>query len=130
MSDQDSADAPTEHMQKFARWYEDSLDPPGRYYPQAIEQLVTENRMAQQQFVGLGRRLSREDIAVPSWLIAVERNDITTSEQVFAAEHLFGTPPDLMVQRLVPGGHIGLFMDRQTVATAWPQICRWIAALG
>ena len=31
-------------------------------------------------------------------------------------------------RKLVPGGHIGLFMGARTLAEAWPEIGRWIAA--
>jgi hypothetical protein len=28
----------------------------------------------------------------------------------------------------VPGGHIGLFMGKRTLADTWPKIAEWIAA--
>jgi hypothetical protein len=49
---------------------------------------------------------------------------------VFAARELLGTPKERIVQQLVPGGHIGLFMGSRTLAEAWPGIGRWIAAQG
>ena len=42
----------------------------------------------------------------------------------------FGTPPRHITERLVPGGHIGLFMGSRTLAEAWPEIGRWIVANG
>ena len=53
-------------------------------------------------------------------------DDITTKEQVFNAEKLVGTHTDEIVKKLVPGGHIGLFMGSHTVTDAWPEIGRWI----
>ncbi len=41
-----------------------------------------------------------------------------------------GTPKDLIVQKTVPGGHIGLFMGSHTLTEHWPGIARWIAAGG
>ncbi|HZZ21167.1 MAG TPA: hypothetical protein VFE60_00615 [Roseiarcus sp.] len=39
----------------------------------------------------LGRRLNLESIACPLYLLAGERDDITTSEQAFGAENLVGS---------------------------------------
>lgn len=69
-----------------------------------------------------------QDVTIPSCLLAGEADDITTHEQVFAAEQLFGTPKAQVTKQLVAGGHIGLFMGRQTLQTAWPAIARWIAS--
>jgi poly(3-hydroxybutyrate) depolymerase len=70
----------------FDSWYENPPDLPGRWYLQAICELFKENRL------GLGRRLNLELIACPLYLLAGESGDITTREQVFAAENLVGTP--------------------------------------
>ncbi|WP_343685484.1 alpha/beta fold hydrolase [Asticcacaulis sp.] len=114
--------------EKFESWYENPLDLPGRYYLQAIRELFKENRFAKGEFVGLGRKLNMKDIVAPTFLLAGEADDITTSEQVFAAVGLFGTSADRIVRKLVPGGHIGLFMGHKTLAEAWPGIAQWIIA--
>ncbi len=114
--------------ERFERWYENPIDLPGRYYLQAIQELFKENRFAKGQFVGLGRRLALKDLTIPLYLLAGEADDITTREQVFNAEALVGTPHDQIVRQVVPGGHIGLFMGARTLAEAWPEIGRWIAA--
>ncbi len=116
--------------EEFERWYENPLDLPGRYYLQAIQLLFKENRFAKGEFVAHGRTLKLKDITCPLFLLAGEADDITTREQVFAAEHLVGTPPDRITKKLVPGGHIGLFMGTRTLGEAWPGIARWIAANG
>ena len=115
--------ARTEH---FERWFENTLDLPGRYYLHAIEELFKANRFAKGEFVGLGRELSLKDIKIPLYLLAGETDDITTSEQVFAAAHLVGTPHSAIVTRMTPGGHIGLFMGSKTLADAWPAIGHWM----
>ena len=112
--------------ERFERWYENPIDLPGRYYLQAIEELFKANRFAKGEFVGLGRKLSLKDIKVPLYLLAGEADDITTKEQVFAAEHLVGTPHSAIVKKLTPGGHIGLFMGSKTLAEAWPEIGHWM----
>jgi polyhydroxyalkanoate depolymerase len=110
----------------FSAWYENTIDLPGRWYLQAINELFKENRLAQGRFVGLGRRLSLRDIRCPTYLLAGESDDITPKEQVFAAEGLFGTPPQDIVKTVVPGGHIGLFMSSGTLRSSWPPIARWM----
>jgi polyhydroxyalkanoate depolymerase len=114
--------------EEFERWYENPIDLPGRYYLQAIRLLFKENRFAKGEFVGLGRKLSLNDVKAPVYLLAGEADDITTKEQVFEAERLLGTPKDRIEKKLVPGGHIGLFMGSRTLKESWPGIAEWIAA--
>lgn len=115
--------------ERFERWYENPIDLPGTYYLQAIKLLFKENRLAKGTFVGLGRKLALKDIKVPVYLLAGDADDITTKDQVFNAEKLIGTPTSAVVKKVAPGGHIGLFMGRQTLAEIWPEIGRWIKAL-
>lgn len=114
-------------QETFARWYENPIDLPGRWYLQAIVQLFRENRFFHGKFVGLGRTLSLEAITCPVYLLAGEQDDITTSEQVFNAEQRLGTPAARIVKKLAPGGHIGLFMGSRTLNQFWPDIAKWIA---
>ena len=114
----------------FESWYENPVDLPGRYYLQAIELLFKKNLFAKGKFVGLGQELKLSDITCPAYLLAGEADDITTQEQVFAARDLLGTPKHRIAQKLVPGGHIGLFMGARTLAEAWPVIAKWLKENG
>lgn len=114
----------------FDRWYENPLDLPGRWYLQVIEQLFKDNRLAKGTFVGLGRTLDLKAITCPLYLLAGQSDDITLHQQVYAAEQLMGTPARDVTKRMVPGGHVGLFMGARTLAEAWPAIAAWIAAKG
>jgi poly(3-hydroxyalkanoate) synthetase len=118
-----------ERVEVFDSWYEDPLDLPGRWYLQAIRDLFKENRLAKGEFVGLGRRLNLKSVVCPVYLLAGESDDITTKEQVFAAENLVGTPKGRIEKKLAPGGHIGLFMGSRTLKETWPTIARWLADL-
>lgn len=113
--------------ERFERWYENPVDLPGRYYLQAIESLFKKNLLAKGEFAALGRVLDLKRITVPLYLLAGADDDITTREQVFNAETLFGTPAAQVMKTLAPGGHIGLFMGSKTLADTWPAIGRWIA---
>lgn len=117
----------TEH---FERWYENPIDLPGRWYLQAIREIFKENRLAKGEFVALGRRISLRAVEIPVYLLAGEADDITTQEQVFNAQALLGTPKDRIAKKLVPGGHIGLFMGSRTLELAWPEIASWIRRHG
>jgi len=108
----------------FARWYENPIDLPGRWYIQAIRDLFKANLLAKGEFVGLGRRLTLKAIDCPVYLLAGESDDITTREQVFAAKALVGSSD--VAEHLVPGGHIGMFMGARTLKEAWPEIVRWL----
>lgn len=113
-------------FEEFERWYEYTLDLPGTWYLQVITQLFKENRLAKGEFVGLGRRLNLADVKCPVYLLAGEDDDVTPREQVFNAEKYVGTPKASIVKDLTPGGHIGLFMGKETLATKWPGIAAWI----
>jgi polyhydroxyalkanoate depolymerase len=110
----------------FARWYENPIDLPGRWYLQAIKQLFKENRLAKGEFVGLGRKLDLRNITCPVYLLAGAADDITTPEQVLDAAKYIGTAKDRITQKTVSGGHIGLFMGAKTLKEHWPEIARWI----
>ena len=69
-------------------------------------------------------------ITCPVYLLAGESDDITTKEQVFDAENYLGTPKERIVKKLVPGGHIGLFMGSRTLKETWPLVARWIRDAG
>jgi len=112
----------------FAAWYETPVDLPGRWYLQAIRNIFKDNLLARGKYQALGRVLDLKDISCPLYLLAGERDDITTPEQVLNAARLVGTPPAQITQRVVPGGHIGLFMGGRTLADVWPQIARWLVA--
>lgn len=45
---------------------------------------------------------------------------------MFNAEKYVGTPKASIVKDLTPGGYIGLFMGKETLATKWPGIAAWI----
>jgi poly(3-hydroxyalkanoate) synthetase len=112
----------------FESWYENPIDLPGRWYLQVMQQLFKDNRLAKGTFVGLGRTLRLGDIKCPAYLLAGAADDITTPEQVLDAAKYLGTPPSLITQETVPGGHIGLFMGAHTLKEHWPAIARWIVA--
>ena len=78
--------------------------------------------------MALGRTLNLRNITGPAYLLAGANDDITTPEQVLDAAKYIGTAKERIVQKTVPGGHIGLFMGARTLTDCWPSIARWICA--
>lgn len=117
-----------QRFETFERWYEYTIDLPGRWYLQAIEQLFKENRLAKGTFVALGRIIDLKSVTCPTYLLAGAKDDITPQEQVFAAEGLLGTPTSSIQKDVAAGGHIGLFMARGVLQSNWVRIARWLAA--
>ena len=105
----------TSKRRRFESWYENPIDLPGRWYLQVITQIFKENRLAKGEFIGLGRKLNLRNITCPAYLLAGATDDITTPEQVLDAAKYLGTPKECVVQKTVPGGHIGLFMGARTL---------------
>ncbi len=114
----------------FERWYENPLDLPGRWYIQVIDQLFKQNLLARGEYVALGRKLDLGAITCPLYLLAGASDDITAHQQVFAAEALMGTPTTKVTKRIVPGGHVGLFMGARNLKEVWPEIAGWITKNG
>ena len=113
----------------FESWYENPIDLPGRWYLQAIEQLFKENRLAKGKFVGLGRTLDLRNITCP--LVFACRRGPTTSRRrsrFSTQRNISARRKTRIVEKTVPGGHIGLFMGARTLKDDWPPIARWICA--
>jgi poly(3-hydroxyalkanoate) synthetase len=113
-------------FETFERWYEYTLNLPGRWYLQVIRELFKENRFFKGKFVGLGKRLDLKDITCPVYLLAGKRDDITPKEQVFNAEKRLGTPKNKIARDLAEGGHIGLFMGSKPLSDNWSKIAAWV----
>lgn len=110
----------------FERWFENTIDLPGKWYLQVIKELFKENRFYKGEFVGLGKRLSLGDIKCPVYLLAGAKDDITPKEQVFGAERHLGSDKKDIVKDVANGGHIGLFMGTKPLREDWPRIVKWI----
>ena len=113
----------------FESWYENPIDLPGRWYLQAIMQLFKENRLAKGEFVGLGRKLNSARHHLPGLSAGRRRRRHHDAGAGARRRELSrDAEGDRIVQKTVPGGHIGLFMGARTLKEHWPPIARWIAA--
>jgi poly(3-hydroxyalkanoate) synthetase len=110
---------------RFRVWEACTVDLPGAYYLQVVEQLFKENRLAAGRFVALGRTVDLSRLSCPMFLLAGSDDEVAAAAQLFALERLVGR--DCPVRKLMtPSTHLGLFMGRDTLAQAWPEIARWL----
>jgi poly(3-hydroxybutyrate) depolymerase len=117
--------APFRDLEKrFRDWYAWTLDLPGTYYLQAVEQLFKQNRLARGNFVALGRRIQLSKLECPVFLLAARDDVIVAPAQVFATERL--VDQNRVTKATAPCGHLGLFMGKEVLSTVWPEIGRWL----
>jgi poly(3-hydroxyalkanoate) synthetase len=112
---------------RFAEWHSWTVDLPGAYYLQVVQQVFQENQIAEGRFVALGRVIDLGTIRVPMYLLAAGDDEVVDPEQLFAVTRLTKTPPDCIAVETVPCGHLGLFMGADTMAGAWPRIAQWLS---
>ena len=89
--------------------------------------LFKENRLATGRFVALGRRVDLSELRCLLFLLAARDDDVVAPEQIFATERLISCKPRALEKTVAPGGHLGLFMGRETHADTWPDIARWLS---
>ena len=112
---------------RFRDWYAWTVDLPGSYYLQVVEQIFKENRLATGDFVALGRRIDLSKLHCPMFLLAARDDDIVASEQIFATEHLVDHRHCTVTKAIAPCGHLGLFMGRNVLSTVWLDVGRWLS---
>ena len=67
---------------RFQNWYASTLDLPGTYYLQVVQQLFKENRLAGgREFRALGRRIELSSLECPLFVLAAEHDVIVAPEQ-------------------------------------------------
>ncbi len=111
----------------FSNWYSWTVDLPGAFFLEAVEQLYKRNELATGSFVALGQRINLKTVEAPMFLLAARDDELVAQPQLFAAEHLVGTPAQDVRKQVAPCRHVGLFMGKRTLQDVWPSIVRWIA---
>jgi len=112
---------------RFLDWYKYTVDLPGTYFLQMVEQVYKENRLATGRFVALGQGVDLKKVNCPIYLLAARDDDVVAPQQVFAAARLVGTVRQDIQQATAPCPHLGMFMGRATLTQVWPDIARWLA---
>ncbi|WP_028938781.1 alpha/beta fold hydrolase [Pseudonocardia spinosispora] len=103
----------------FTDWFEWTQDVPGAFYLWIVEHLFLGNELITGELEVGGRRVDLGRIGCPLFLIAGAEDRITPPPQVWPLAEHASTPPDLVHRELVPGGHLGLFMSRESLSEHW-----------
>ena len=110
----------------FQEWYSWTLDLPGRYFLEVVEKLYKRNELATGALTALGQPVKLAAVTAPMFLLAARDDELVAPPQLFAAEHLVGTPACHIRKALAPCRHVGLFMGKTILDETWPGIGRWL----
>jgi poly(3-hydroxyalkanoate) synthetase len=124
----EEAAADIELQARFARWHDETVDLPGTYYLQVVHWIYRENRIANGTFTALGRTIDLRQVRMPVFLLAGADDEIVPAPQALATASRLGTPTALIESSVIPSSHLGLFLGRRTLATAWSRISGWLQA--
>ena len=109
-----------DHFSDFYDWYLYPVNLPGKLYLWAVEHLFVRNEMFTGELEVAGDTVSLRSITCPVFLLGGEEDDITPWQQVHNMRHAVGSSQ--VRWYLAPGGHIGLFIGRQSQAEYWTPI--------
>jgi poly(3-hydroxyalkanoate) synthetase len=115
-------------IERFRAWHAWTVDLPGAYYLQVVDEIFQQNRLAGGRFVALGHRIDLAAVEVPVFLLAARDDELVAPTQVFATKQLIGTHPSQIKADVAPCGHLGLFMGRHALRHIWPRIANWLSA--
>lgn len=107
-----------ERFHRFSSWYDQPENIAGSWYLEAINLLFKRNALARGTLTIDDDLVDLSNIRCPTYLLSGENDQITSTAQLFALEHLVGGP----VQKWTAPktGHIGAFMPRKT--RQWQEI--------
>ena len=116
-----------DHFAEFYDWYLYPISLPGQLYLWAVEHLFVNNEMFKGELEVAGQAVSLRSITCPVFLLGGEEDDITPWQQVHNMRDAVGS--SLVRWYLAPGGHIGLFIGRQSQSEYWTPILAQIREL-
>lgn len=108
--------------QTFENWFKHTQPLPGEFYLWIVKHLFQRNELIHGKLRVHGEPVDLARITCPLYLMAGKADHITPPDQVFALAGAAGTTPDQVTRVLASGGHLGLFMGHDALATQWPAI--------
>jgi poly(3-hydroxyalkanoate) synthetase len=111
---------------RFRDWYSWTVDLPGKFFLEVVERLYKRNELATGKFMALGRRVDLAKVLAPVFMLAARDDELIAPPQLFALEHLIGTPAHNRRKTTAHCRHVGLFMGERTLEEIWPEIARWL----
>jgi poly(3-hydroxyalkanoate) synthetase len=122
-------DASENLIERYQRWHRSTINLPGTFYLQVVEQLFRRNELARGQFRALGRVVDLSAIKAPLFLLAGLDDDVTPPAQLLAVVQQVGTPAQQIRTAVAPCGHLSLFMGARTLRQEWRQIAEQVRTL-
>ncbi len=116
-----------ERYREFDTWFRWTQDIPGAFYLWIVEHLFQRNALIRGELEIGGRLVDVGAITAPLFLFAGETDHITPPDQVFALAEYAGSTE--VARQVSSGGHLGLFMGRESLREHWPPLLQAVAAL-
>jgi poly(3-hydroxybutyrate) depolymerase len=107
---------------RYRDWHDRTVDLPGTFYLQVVEQIFRRNELARGEFMALGRAIDLRAVKVPLFLLAGREDEVTPWEQLLAVRGLVGTPARQIRVSVAPCSHLALFMGAHTLKREWRQL--------
>ena len=111
----------------FYDWYFHPVNLPGQLYLWAVEHLFVKNELFNGELEVAGNTVSLRSITCPVFLLGGGQDDTTPWQQVHNMRYAVGS--SLVRWHLAPGGHIALFIGRQSQAEYWTPILAQVREL-
>jgi poly(3-hydroxyalkanoate) synthetase len=121
--------APEDLLEQYRHWHQWTINLPGTFYLQVVEQLFRRNELARGEFRALGRVVYLSAIKAPLFLLAGRDDDVTPPAQLLAVVQQVGTPAQQIRTAVAPCGHLSLFMGARTLRQEWRQIAEQVRTL-
>ncbi|HEY5430727.1 MAG TPA: DUF3141 domain-containing protein, partial [Solirubrobacteraceae bacterium] len=113
---------------EFEDWFKHTQDIPGAFYLWIVEHLFRDNELIAGTLEVSGQRVDLGRIDCPLNLLGGATDHITPASQVFAlADHASTAETDIL-RDTSPGGHLGLFMGRESLSDHWPRLLAAVQA--
>jgi len=117
-----------ERYREFEDWFKHTQDIPGAFYLWIVEHLFRDNELIAGTLEVSGQRVDLGRIDCPLNLLGGATDHITPAAQVFALADHAGTADTDVLRDTSPGGHLGLFMGRESLRDHWPRLLAAVQA--
>jgi poly(3-hydroxybutyrate) depolymerase len=107
---------------EFEDWFKHTQDVPGAFYLWIVRHLFRDNLLISGALEVRGHKVDLARIDIPLNLLAGATDHITPPAQVFALATYASTPAARVARHVSSGGHLGLFMGRESLREHWPRV--------
>ena len=114
--------AHVERYREFEDWFKHTQPIPGAFYLWIVEHLFRDNELIAGTLEVGGQRVDLGALKCPLNLLGGAGDHITPPDQVFALAEYAGTKDADVLRDTSTGGHLGLFMGRESLSERWPSL--------